>query len=195
MPKTICDNPAAPRVAIYARNSTDLERFTSPEDQIRECRDAARRRGWLVIDEYVVADRDKTGVVLLGRDELERLLEVAQQKPRPFDGIIMDDTSRFGRNLSDTLPMTDKLKYAGVFLYFVTDQLDSRERNFRSQFIQKGHQDEQYSVGLGAKAHRGQRGRVFNGFVCSGRAYTATTMYPCLSLASNGDTAVLPFWV
>jgi DNA invertase Pin-like site-specific DNA recombinase len=171
MPKAIFEGSGASRVAIYARSSSDLQRLASPEDQIRECRDAAKRKGWIVVDEYVVVDQAKTGQVLLGRDELEHLIELAQEKACPFDGIMMDDTSRFGRNLSDTLPITDMLKYAGVFLYFVSDQLDSRDRNFRLQYIQKGQQDEQYTVGLGDKVHRGQRGRVLNGFTCSGRLY------------------------
>jgi site-specific DNA recombinase len=171
MPKAIFEQSGPTKVAIYARSSSDLQSLASPEDQIRECRDAARRLGWTVLDEYVVIDQAKTGQVLLGRDGLEHLIELAQQKPCPFDGIMMDDTSRFGRNLSDTLPMTDTLKYAGVFLYFVSDELDSRHRSFRSQYIQLGQKDEQYSVGLGDKVHRGQRGRVLNGFVCSGRLY------------------------
>jgi len=129
------------------------------------------RKGWTVIDEYVVIDQAKTGQVLLGRDGLERLVELSEQNPRPFDGILMDDTSRLGRNLSDTLPITDRLRYEGVFLFFVSNDLDSSDRKFPPQYIQQGQQDEQYSVGLGEKVHRGQRGRVLKGFVCSGRLY------------------------
>jgi DNA invertase Pin-like site-specific DNA recombinase len=102
------------RCAIYARYSSDMQRPTSIEDQIRECRDAAARNGWVVLDQYIRGDEALSGETTGGRDWLENLISLAQQKPRPFDYILMDDTSRFGRNLSDTLPMSDILEYAGV---------------------------------------------------------------------------------
>lgn len=158
-------------MAIYARSSSKMQRMTSTEDQIRERRDEAARRGWTVVEEYVIADEAKTGQLLSGRDGLDRLVELAEQENRPFDAILMDDSSRFGRSLSDTLPILDRLTYAGVFLYFVSNQLDSRDKHFRSQYIRQGEQDEQYTVGLGDKVHRGMRGRVLNGFAASGRQY------------------------
>ena len=84
---------------------------------------------------------------------------------------MIDDTSRFGRNLSDTLPLTDQLEYAKVFLYFVNRDLHSGDRNFRTLFITYQQQDEEYTKGMGQKVHRGQRGRVLNGYVGSGRTY------------------------
>jgi site-specific DNA recombinase len=159
------------RCAIYARYSSDMQRPTSIEDQIRECRDAALRNGWTVLDEYIRADQAVTGQLLTRREGLQELMKLAEETPRPFDCILIDDTSRFGRNLSDTLPMSDVLEYLGVFLYFVNRRLDSRDPNFRTLFIQSGQQDEQLSKGIGEKVHRGQRGRVLNGFVGSGRVY------------------------
>jgi site-specific DNA recombinase len=42
------------RCAIYARYSDPIQRESSIEDQIRQCREFAERQGWVVIDEYVV---------------------------------------------------------------------------------------------------------------------------------------------
>jgi DNA invertase Pin-like site-specific DNA recombinase len=158
-------------VGIYTRYSSDLQRPSSSEDQIHECRDAAELKGWTVQDKYIRSDEAKTGQLLLGRHGLDDLMKLAQRSPRLFDGIVMDDTSRFGRNLSDTLKLTDTLKYAGVFLYFVNRQLDSRDPNFRTLYIQYGLQDEQASLVAGQKTHRGQRGCVLKGYMGSGRAY------------------------
>lgn len=130
------------RCAIYTRFSSDMQRLTSTEDQIRECRDAAKRNGWVILDEYIFSDEAVSGQMLTGRDGLDRLLAAAKDKSKLFDCILIDDTSRFGRNLSDTLPMTDILQYVGVFLYFVTRRLDSRDPNFRSLYITYGQQDE-----------------------------------------------------
>lgn len=44
------------RCAIYTRFSSDMQRLTSTEDQIRECRDAAKRNGWVILDEYIFSD-------------------------------------------------------------------------------------------------------------------------------------------
>src|ERR1017187_7243969 len=109
---------APKRVAIYARYSSDLQRPSSIEDQIRQCRDAAARNGWDVVDDYIRSDSAISGRSLVGRDGLDELVQLAEQSPSPFDGILIDDTSRFGRNLSDTLPLSDVLEHANVFLYF-----------------------------------------------------------------------------
>ena len=123
------------------------------------------------MDEFVRSDAGVSGQSLWRREGLQELMRLASQTPRPFDGIIIDDTSRFGRNLSDTLPLTDRLKYSGVILYFVAQQLDSRNANFRQLFIASGQKDEQFSQDLGYKVRRGQRGRVLKGFVASGQTY------------------------
>lgn len=163
------------RVAIYARYSSDLQRPSSIEDQVRECKEAASRKGWTVLDQFVRFDEAATGQ-LAGREGLDELIKLAQQLPHPFDGIVIDDTSRFGRDLSSTLPMSDGLKYAKVFLYFVNRQLDSRDPNFRTLFIQYGQQDEQASLVSGEKVHRGQRGRVLKGYMGSSRAFGYTNV-------------------
>ena len=130
------------RCAIYARFSSDMQNRASAVDQIRNCRDAASSYGWTVLDEYIRKDEAVSGQSLVGRDGLIELLEIASQPSCPFDGILIDDTSRFGRNLSDTLPLTDRFGYRKVFLHFVNRRLDSRDPNFRSLFIRYGEEDE-----------------------------------------------------
>lgn len=159
------------RCAAYARFSCDLSRLASIEDQLRECRDAAEDRGWQFLEEYIRSDKAKTGRTIVGRGGLDDLLKLAAQSPRPFDRILFDDSSRFGRNLTDTLRMTDIFAYYGVVLHFVSCNLESTNPNFRQLFIQQAQQDEAFSRNLGKKCHRGQRGRLLNGYVPSGRAY------------------------
>jgi site-specific DNA recombinase len=161
----------AERCAAYARFSADLQRLASIEDQIRECRDAAEERGFQFLEQYVRSDEAKTGRTLVGREGLDDLLKLAAQSPRPFDRILFDDTSRFGRNLTDTLRLTDIFAYHGVVLHFVSCNLESTNPNFRQLFIQQAQQDEAFSKGLGKKSHRGQRGRFLKGYVPAGRAY------------------------
>lgn len=171
MKNNVIDISTRVRVAIYARYSSDLQRPASIEDQIRQCSEVAAWKGWEIARDYIRYDQAKSGRTLVGREGLEELVRLAEQKPRPFDGIIIDDTSRFGRNLSDTLPLSDILENAGVFLHFVNTGLDSRDPNFRILFIAYGQQDEQASRHLGQCVHRGQRGRVLKGFNGNGRVF------------------------
>jgi site-specific DNA recombinase len=62
------------RCAIYARFSSDMQNKTSIDDQIRECKDAAARYGWTVLDEYIRFDEATSGQSLVGRDGLLELL-------------------------------------------------------------------------------------------------------------------------
>jgi len=50
----IFDQGSVPaRVAIYTRFSSDLQRDSSTEDQIRECREAAEERDGMSWTEYI----------------------------------------------------------------------------------------------------------------------------------------------
>ncbi|HWR16056.1 MAG TPA: recombinase family protein [Terriglobales bacterium] len=159
------------RVAIYARYSSDLQRPTSIEDQIRNCRAIAGRNGWIVVEEYIRSDAEITGQSLDGRDGLNELIELAKTTPKPFDGILIDDTSRFGRYLPDVVRLADILEGYGVFLHFGTQGLDSRSPGFRQVFIISAMMDEQSVASMRDKVHRGQHGRVLNGCVPGGKCY------------------------
>ena len=102
------------KCAIYARYSSDLQRETSIEDQIRKCREFAAPKGWVILDDYVRYDQAISGAALAGRDALYALLAAAQRKPRPFDRILIDDTSRLARNVAEALTMVATLKFHGV---------------------------------------------------------------------------------
>jgi len=158
-------------VAIYTRFSSKLQKKTSTEDQIRDCREAAEKQGWIVLDEFTRSDERKSGQMLKGRAGLDELMKLAQQKDCPFDGIVIYDTSRFGRNLTDGLGMTDILKYHGIFLFFTTHDLDSRDKNFRKLFITYASQDEDYCADIADRVHRAQRGAALKGNASSGRTY------------------------
>lgn len=97
------------RCAIYAQFSSDLQRPTSIEDQLRRCKEFAAKQGWTILEEYVRADEAKTAATLAGRDALKSLMTAAKTKPKPFDCLLVDDTSRLARYLPDVLDVTDIL--------------------------------------------------------------------------------------
>ena len=150
------------RCAIYARYSSDNQRASSIDDQIRNCREIAARKGWVVLEEHIYIDMEKTGTTVYGRDGLAKLMAAADSKP--FDYILVDDTSRLGRNKADSLKNADIIKFLRIGLYFIEDELDSAQPLFDQAFHQKVYRDEEFSKSLGHKSRRGKRGRFLAGF-------------------------------
>ena len=69
------------RCAVYARFSSDQQRETSIDDQLRNCREFAKRRGWKILDEHVYADHAVTGTAR-DRVQFQALLEYPMHGPR-----------------------------------------------------------------------------------------------------------------
>lgn len=165
------------RCAIYTRYSSDLQRKTSSEDQTRNCRAFAEQMGWEVLDEFIRSDEELTGRTLVGRDGLIDLIQLAHQRHKPFDCILIDDTSRLGRYLPDVIRESDRLLLREVFIYFVSDRLDTRDENSRIVLIIKAFGDERHSKDLGKKVHRGQEGCVRKGYTAGGSCYGYKSKY------------------
>ena len=97
--------------AIYVRVSTDKQ---TVENQVRELRQIAERRGWQVAQEY----RDAGISGAKGRDGrpgLDQMLNDA--KRRKFDVVMAWAIDRLGRSLVDLLGTIEVLEACGVDLY------------------------------------------------------------------------------
>ncbi len=81
----------------------------------------------------------------------------AKTKPKPFDCLLVDDTSRLARYLPDVLSMNGVLLYHGIFVYAVAQRLDCREKASRPLLTLHGMMDEQFLVSVAEKVHRGQK--------------------------------------
>jgi DNA invertase Pin-like site-specific DNA recombinase len=68
------------RCAIYARYSSDLQRESSIEDQIRRCREFAERQGWSIAEDHIRCDAAISGAATAGRNALHSLVEDAKRK-------------------------------------------------------------------------------------------------------------------
>src|SRR4249919_1614627 len=107
------------RAAIYVRVSTDRQ---TVENQLRELRQIAKRRGWEVVKEY-----DDAGISgSKGRNDrpgLDEMLKDAQR--RRFDVIMSWAIDRLGRSLIDLLGTIQQLEACGVDLYFDQQAIDT----------------------------------------------------------------------
>jgi site-specific DNA recombinase len=115
------------RAAIYARSATDTAIETSINDQIKNCRELIESKGWAVCEDFIRSDHSASGLSFQSREGLKSLLEAAALNPRPFDCIVMKETSRLARNLAITFKLTEQFKSFGVSLYFIAQQLDTHE--------------------------------------------------------------------
>jgi DNA invertase Pin-like site-specific DNA recombinase len=107
------------RAAIYVRVSTDKQ---TVENQVRELRQIAERRGWEVVEEY--HDAGISGSK--GRDQrpgLDRMLKDASR--RRFDVVMAWAIDRLGRSLIDLLGTIQALEASGVDLFLEQQAIDT----------------------------------------------------------------------
>ena len=110
---------AARRAALYVRVSTDQQ---SVDNQVRELRQIAERRGWTVVQVY--SDAGISGAK--GRDKrpgLDAMLKDASR--RKFDVVMAWAIDRLGRSLIDLLGTIQHLEATGVDLYLDQQSLDT----------------------------------------------------------------------
>ena len=82
------------RAAIYARYSSDLQQETSIDDQLAVARRFAADHGWRVLKDHVYSDSAVSGASINGRAGIQSLLAAVAQRPKPFDVVLVDDSSR-----------------------------------------------------------------------------------------------------
>jgi site-specific DNA recombinase len=158
------------RCAIYARFSSEKQNALSIDQQIRKCREYADREGLRVLDECIFADMAISGATD-ERAGLQRLLAAAQTKPRPFDVILVDDTSRLSRKLSDALRIQERLDFAGIRVIFVSQGFDSSAPQSQTLLTVHGLVDGLYLDGLREKTFRGVEELALQGLHTGGRVF------------------------
>lgn len=149
-----------------------MQRLASLEDQERSCRNAAAAKGWVVLDNHIYTDKARSGTRVAGQDGLNALLEAAKSKPRPFDRLIIDDTSRLARDVTDVLVIVRQLRACSVAIYFVAQNMDSRdEQTFDLMLSIFGAFDQQQVTRLRKRVKLSLEGRFLNGYNAGSVAY------------------------
>ena len=115
------------RVALYARVSTLIGQ--DPEMQLRELREYASRRGWLVGKEYI--DKGVSGT-RESRPALNDLMADAHR--RKFDAVLVWKIDRFGRSLKHLVNSLAELGALGVAFVSFRDNLDLSTPSGRLMF-------------------------------------------------------------
>jgi site-specific DNA recombinase len=114
-----------PRCAAYARYSSDRQSPASIQDQLRNARKRAEQEDWVFLEDHVYTDEALSGAGA-DRPGLIRLLQAASTTPRPFDVLLIDDTSRISRNQGETARILDRLKFLGIRILAVSQGIDTQ---------------------------------------------------------------------
>lgn len=115
------------RVAAYCRVSTDKEdQVNSLHSQETYFQDYIKNHpDWIFFD--IFADEGLSGTSTKKRKAFHRMIEAARS--HKLDLILTKEVSRFARNTVDTLSYTRQLKDWGVGVFFINDNIDTREND------------------------------------------------------------------
>lgn len=150
------------RVAIYARFSSDLQKPTSIEDQVRIAKEHAEREGMEVV--AIHTDFALTGTFLNTRPGMLSIMrEAAEGK---FEIVITESLDRISRDQEDTPHVFKRLTFSGVRIFSLTEGFISE-----LHIGLKGTMNALFIKDLGNKVRRGQRGRVEKGKIGGGNGY------------------------
>ncbi len=158
------------RCAVYARYSSEKQHSLTIDQQIRKCRERADLLGLRVLDQHLYADQAISGATD-DRADLKRLLAAAREKPRPFDVILTDDTSRLSRRLADSLRIFEQLQFLGIRVIYVSQGIDTSSEQAELLVGVHGIVDSLYLKDLAKRTFRGVEQLALNGLHTGGRVF------------------------
>ena len=165
------------RALLYARYSTDKQRESSIDDQLRAARDRAAREGWDIVAQH--ADEGISGSTPVALRPGGKAL-LADALAGRFDVLILEGLDRLSREIGEAESITKRLEHRGIRIVGTADGYDSEARGRKVMRIARGLVNELYLDDLREKTHRGLAGQFDRGFhvggVCLG--YT-TEPTPC----------------
>lgn len=152
-----------PVAAIYARYSTDEQRPTSIEDQVRRCRETAAREGLVVEDKWVFSDSAISGTAK-GRTKrvaYQRLMDAIEA--RLIDVVFFDDVSRASRDMQEGGKIMALVKSIGLRVV-TSDGIDSRHSDWWMLWSLKLMTAVQQVEGTATQVIRGMLGQLERGY-------------------------------
>ena len=158
------------RGCIYARYSSDLQSSTSISDQVRKCLEGAERLACAVPEELIITDAEISGAGT-DRPGFQRLFSMIHTRPRPFDLLLVDDTSRISRRQADQANFLDELRFAGIRFIALSQGIDSAHEQADVLMTVHGLVDSLYIKELAKKTHRGLEGQILRGHHAGGRCF------------------------
>lgn len=112
--------------AIYARYSTDDQRPTSIEDQVRKCRQLAAQKGYSVEEKWLFSDSAISGATKGSGKRVAFIQLLDAIEAREVDVLFVDEVSRIARNYLDGARIIDLVERTGLRVV-TEDGIDSEQ--------------------------------------------------------------------
>ena len=139
----------AGKAVLYGRYSSHSQKDASIEQQFRECREYAKRKGIQIIGEY--ADHALSGQTDQ-RPEFQRMIRDA--KRGRFQYVITWKVDRFARNRYDSATYKARLKASGVSVLYAKEDIPEGPEGILLESVLEGSA-EYYSANLAQNIRRG----------------------------------------
>lgn len=176
-----------PRCAIYLRSACGGRRSSSSlKEQERNCRAAAGRFNWTVLEDYVCEEKGNSASHR--RFGLESLIAEAKKSPKPFDQIVMTDIARLSRNFGEALKIIDDLARRGVGFYFADHKLDSKDPIFRRLSTVSATTENTFVERIQRSNLRNRKNLAVQGFQLASRCSDASTVRQIYDLFCTGKS-------
>lgn len=156
------------RAALYARYSTDRQRETSIDDQLRAARDRVAREGWEIVAEH--RDEGISGSVPVALRAGGKAL-LADALAGRWQVLVVEGLDRLSREIGEAETITKRLEHRGIRIVGTADGYDSEARGRKVMRIARGLVNELYLDDLREKTHRGLAGQFDRGFHVGGVCY------------------------
>lgn len=160
------------KAALYARYSTDKQRETSIEDQLRAARARAEREGWAIVATYT--DEEVSGSTPVALRPGGKALMAGILAMR-FEVLIVEGLDRLSREIGEQESLVKRAEHRGIRIIGTADGYDTQAKGRKVMRIARGLVNELYLDDLRAKTHRGLAGQMERGFSAGGKAYGYTT--------------------
>lgn len=181
------------RVAIYARYSSEQQRDTSIDDQIRRCLELARKYGYAVDDVHVFQDAAITGKGTgdAKRQGFQQLLEAWDASA--FGVLIVDEFSRLTRDGVTQAELVRRLENNRRVRLIAASGVDTNLPNWQLQVGLEGLIAQQAGRDTRHRVERGMLGQLERGFMIAPPpfGYTMKCAVECETAKYLGTTWII----
>lgn len=152
------------RGAIYARYSTDDQRATSIEDQVRRCRETAAKEGIGIDDAFVFSDDAVSGSAKgkgkrPGYQHLLDAIEAGEVRT-----VVVDELSRLTRDVEEGGRLMTAVEQMGLQI-IAANGLDTRQKGWQASFMVSILMSKLEVEGLSHRTTRGMLGQLERGYM------------------------------
>lgn len=153
----------AHRVCAYCRVSTD---DTDQKNSLESQKQFFQRyfnlhTNWMNVG--IFSDKGLSGTSLEKRDDFNRMLFEARRGN--IDIILTKEVSRFSRNVQDLLNIVEELRNKGIYIWFLSDDINTESRDYRERLTQIATNAEQESLRTSRRVIWGQQQQMQLGVV------------------------------